>query len=317
MKAFIKRIYLAVIVIAIANHLIFAIIESIIGGNASYGRVENGHYFLANHGELTEVSYFVFRYSQVHAEAVVVMYLLMILVVGSANLIFSGERRPRPETLAITASKSTIRALNVQLLLWKVVDLFEEVIWIVLDSWRKPDFELFVRRSQQECIKQLKSATDSEPELYNLKKPIWGYFSGQHFSLQKWNSYPLYIKDGGIRPVLSGKFSFTPQGTYIRLWHRFTSIGTLSITAFLGTVLSGLSLLIVAITLYSNSQQTNFDSTLRTFAFIIAPLFYISTTFIAIRIGSAIGKKNNKDILEFVKNVLETRYTSKQGSESR
>jgi hypothetical protein len=203
------------------------------------------------------------------------------------------------------------------LLLWKVIDFFEEVTWMVMDSWRKPDFELFVRRSQQECIKQLKSATDSEPELYNLSKPIWGYFSGQHFNLQKWNSYPLYIRDGGIRPVLSGKFSVTPQGTYIRLWHRFTSIGTLFITAFLGTVLSGLSLLIVAIALYSNPQQTNLDSMLRTFALIIVPLFYISTMFISIRVGSALGKKNDIDILEFVKNVLETRYTSKQVSESR
>jgi hypothetical protein len=318
MKAFIKKIYIAAIAIAITNHLLFAVVGSIIGGNASYGKVENGQYYLAKHGELTEVSYFVFRYSQIHGEAVIVTYLCMILIVGSGNLILSGERRPRPETLAITTSKSTNNIYEIiQLLLWKVIDFFEEVTWMVMDSWRKPDFELFVRRSQQECIKQLKSATDSEPELYNLSKPIWGYFSGQHFNLQKWNSYPLYIRDGGIRPVLSGKFSVTPQGTYIRLWHRFTSIGTLFITAFLGTVLSGLSLLIVAIALYSNPQQTNLDSMLRTFALIIVPLFYISTMFISIRVGSALGKKNDIDILEFVKNVLETRYTSKQVSESR
>jgi hypothetical protein len=318
MKAFIKRIYIATVVIAITNLLLFAIVGSIIGGNANYGKVENGHYYLANHGKLTEVSYFVFRYSQIHAATVLVTFLLMILVVGTGNLILSGETRPRPKTLAVTTSDSTSEAFEIiQLLFWKIADLFEEAIWIVMDSWRKPDFELFVRRSQQECIRELKSATDNKPELYNLRKPIWGYFSGQHFNLQKWNSYPLYIRDGGIRPVLSGKFSFTPQGTYIRLWHRFTSIGTLFITAFLGTVLSGLSLFITAIALYSIPQQTNSDSTLRTFAFLIAPLFYISTMLISIRIGSALGKKNNIDILEFVKNVLETRYTSKQGSESR
>ena len=76
---------------AIINFAIFVIITLIIGGDAVNGKEVAGHYFLGNHGQLTEVNYLAFVYSKIHVLSVwVTMPLGMI-----AALIFyaaGGER---------------------------------------------------------------------------------------------------------------------------------------------------------------------------------------------------------------------------------
>lgn len=40
----------------VLNFLIFVVIAIVIGGDAVNGRIVNGHFYVANHGRLTEVS---------------------------------------------------------------------------------------------------------------------------------------------------------------------------------------------------------------------------------------------------------------------
>jgi hypothetical protein len=291
--------------IAIANLILFAIIGLIIGGDALSGKVEGSHYYLGNHGQFTETNYFIFWYSKVHAYSLLVTHPLAL----AAGLLYwvTGGASFRPKSLAVdNHATNNILAIS-KSLLWKTADLIGGIFWIILDSWRKPDYELFVRLSKQECIQELQFATDNPPTIYNLEKPLWGYFSGTHFYLQKWSYNPL-LRDGGasIRPILSGKFSSTPEGTYIRLWNRFTTFTTLFFTVWFGTVLSGLSFYFFL----SNQLQTKLDSTLITLTLIVALIFYITMLFISIQIGSFFGKVNNFGIIEFVKNVLDHHHIS-------
>jgi len=295
--------------IAIINFLLFVFIAIMIGGDAVNGHAENGHYYLANHGQLTEVNYFVFMYSKLHAYSIFITHPLAML----AGFLYwiTGGGSVRPKSLAAYPhSKSSLLSI-IKSFLWKVADLIEGVFWIILDSWRKPDYELFVRLSKEECIRELQAGTDNEPTLYKLNKPLWGYFSGNHFYLQKWNYNP-YFRDGGVRPVLAGKFSSTPQGTYIRLWHRFTTIGIFFLTTWFGTALSLLSLYLISTNIHSSQQYAYLDSRLPMLALIIAPILYISTFFISIQIGSIFGKSSNFDIIEFVKDLLDHHHTSSQ-----
>lgn len=56
--------------IALINFAIFVMVAVNIGGDAISGKVENGRYYLSNHGKLTEVSPAVWQYSKIHAISV-------------------------------------------------------------------------------------------------------------------------------------------------------------------------------------------------------------------------------------------------------
>ena len=313
MKIF-HRVCEIIFQIAIINFILFVIIALIIGGDAVNGKAEGGQYYLANHGQLTEVNYFVFMYSKLHVYSIFITHPLAMLAGFLYWITGGGSIRPKSQAVTVSQSTNNIFAASfhsIKSLLWNVADLLEEISWILLDSWRKPDCELFVRFSKQECIKNLQSATDDDPSIYNLKKPILGYFSGNHFYLQKW-SYNPFVRDGGVRPVLSGKFSFTSQGTYIRMWHRFTTIGIFFLTTWFGTALSLLFSLLVVPIVRAYYVQTSLDSVITFSAFIILPLFYIGIMLISIWIGSSIGGAWNHDIIEFVKNALDYGQISSQ-----
>ncbi len=65
--------------IGILNFLVFVVLALAIGGDALNGHEANGHYYLANHGELTEVCQFVFIYSQVHAMSLFITHPLAMI----------------------------------------------------------------------------------------------------------------------------------------------------------------------------------------------------------------------------------------------
>lgn len=285
-----------VFTIAIINFLLFVFIAILIGGDAVNGHAENGRYYLANHGELTEVNYLVFMYSKIHVYSVFVTHPLAMIAGFLYWITGGGSNRPRSQTKPLRSTDTFFSIVSS--FYWKVADAIEGIFWVVLDSWRKPDHEFFVRLSREECIQALQNGADDEPTVYQLKKPLWGYFSGNHFSLQKW-SYTPFFRDGGVRPILLGKFSSTPQGTYIRLWHRFTTCGIFFLTAWFGTALSFLSFYII-----STQSHTFMDASFTTLAYIIPPIFYLSMLFISIQVGSFFGKVNNFDIVKFVKDVL-------------
>ena len=72
----------AVAAVAIVNFIAFVIIAILIGGDTVNGKIESGHYFLASHGGLTEVSARVFTYSQWHARSLFVTHPLGMIAIG-------------------------------------------------------------------------------------------------------------------------------------------------------------------------------------------------------------------------------------------
>jgi hypothetical protein len=300
--------------IAIVNFLLFFVIALIIGGDAVAGKIENGQYYLSNHGQLTEVNFLVFWYSKIHVYSVLVTHPLAMLASFLYWITGGGSTRPKSQAVATRQPTNNIISdsiHNIKSLYWNVADFIEEVFWMILDSWRKPDYELFVRFSKQDCIKELQKASNDDFSKYNLEKPILGYFSGNHFYLQKWNYNP-WVRDGGVRPVLSGKFSDTSQGTYIRIWHRFTTIGVFFLTTWFGTVLGLLFSFLVVPFLRIYYVQMNFDTVIKFSALIILPLFYVGTMLASILAGSSWGNAKNIDIIEFVKDVLDYGQSSNQ-----
>lgn len=289
--------------IAIINILLFAVIQFIIGGNAVNVPIEDGHYFLYSifySDKLIETNFFIFWFSKIHGYSILATHSLAMLSGFLYWITGGGSIRPKSQAVKISDTTNNVPSIA-KSSLWKVADSIEEVYWVILDSWRKPDYELFVRLSKQECIEELQTAIDNEPSLYKINKPLWGFFSGNHFYLRKWK-YTPYTRNSGVFPVLAGKFSSTPQGTYIRLWHRFASMGILFLTFWFGSVLSGLTLYLL-ITKYSEISI----STL-----IVVPIYFTCALLASVFVGSFLGKVNNFDIIEFVKDILDYHHTSRQ-----
>jgi hypothetical protein len=72
------------------NFAIFWIVAVCIGGDAFSGKIVDGHYFVSNHGNLTEVSPAVWQYSRIHAASLCVTHPVGILL-GTPLIIF-GQR---------------------------------------------------------------------------------------------------------------------------------------------------------------------------------------------------------------------------------
>ena len=77
-----KYLLPAVFVFNLVNFLAFLGVAKKIGGDAINGKIEHGHYYLASHGHLTEVSAHLFAYSRVHATSLLVTFP-MALVAGA------------------------------------------------------------------------------------------------------------------------------------------------------------------------------------------------------------------------------------------
>ncbi len=60
------RIYNVLFAFAAINFFAFVFVALAIGGDAVNGYSSNGHFFLKNHGRITEVSEAVFTYSKWH-----------------------------------------------------------------------------------------------------------------------------------------------------------------------------------------------------------------------------------------------------------
>jgi hypothetical protein len=65
--------------VGIVNFAIFWFAALYLGGDAISGKVVDGHFFLSNHGHLTEVSQSVFTYSRWHVLSVFVTHPLGML----------------------------------------------------------------------------------------------------------------------------------------------------------------------------------------------------------------------------------------------
>ena len=77
-----KVICHSLFVIAILNFLAFIIVALLIGGDAVNGKVADGKYYVAEHGNYTKVTEAVFTYSRYHCYSVWITHPVGILAIG-------------------------------------------------------------------------------------------------------------------------------------------------------------------------------------------------------------------------------------------
>jgi hypothetical protein len=87
----IQDICRVVFTIMVINFTVFFFIAMFIGGDALNGHETAGHYYLASHGALTEVSYFVFIYSTIHETSLFITHPLGMIAV--IIYVFTGGKR--------------------------------------------------------------------------------------------------------------------------------------------------------------------------------------------------------------------------------
>ena len=80
-----KRLCLIVAVVGMANFVVFFVVALLIGGDAVNGHQTDGHYFVANHGRYTEVSYPVFLYSRIHVYTLFCSWPFVMIAAGMGN----------------------------------------------------------------------------------------------------------------------------------------------------------------------------------------------------------------------------------------
>jgi hypothetical protein len=81
-----------VVFVGVANFLVFVGGAMYLGGYAISGNVWGGHYFVAEHGHLTEVSRGAFLYSEWHAWSVLVMHPIVLVCAWLAS---RGAQEPK------------------------------------------------------------------------------------------------------------------------------------------------------------------------------------------------------------------------------
>lgn len=79
------RVLKTIAILGVVNFVSFFVIAVAIGGDAMNGRTIDGHFYLANHGRLTEVSEAVYTYSLWHVRSVFVTHPLAMLTGYLAN----------------------------------------------------------------------------------------------------------------------------------------------------------------------------------------------------------------------------------------
>ena len=88
-----KRICVTIFFLGFANFAAFLIAAVVLGGVAVSGKVEDGRYYLSNHGRLTEVSRGTYFYSRVHTHSVWVTHPIAILAAIVASRLNKHEKR--------------------------------------------------------------------------------------------------------------------------------------------------------------------------------------------------------------------------------
>jgi hypothetical protein len=188
--------------------------------------------------------------------------------------------------------------------LHKVEDWLSHLFWLIFDSWRKPDLEIIVKAPPRRCLQALAFSCNERPVYPGLQAPIAGAFGTRYFELYRSKSTPFFVRDGGIRPGLSGKLIPTSRGTCIRAWCRFMVVGTVFLTIWFGTVLGSLAIYALYSFVQARYSSPELNQLVIASGIVIFPISYLGNMVLVTSIGAAISRSGSPDILEFVKNVL-------------
>lgn len=85
------------LLIVVANFAVYAIVMTLIGGNAVYGHRQGDHFYLSEHGRLTEVGAGLFTYSLWHSYLTLGLWFIGFGVAAWAQW-QKFRSRPRPRS---------------------------------------------------------------------------------------------------------------------------------------------------------------------------------------------------------------------------
>jgi hypothetical protein len=77
-----RRTVYVLVLISLLNGVAFFVHVSVLGGSAMNGRIENGKYYVGEHGRYTEVSATAFERSRWHERSAIATTALMLLAGG-------------------------------------------------------------------------------------------------------------------------------------------------------------------------------------------------------------------------------------------
>lgn len=95
------RVFLAIFALCVLNFFAFVIFSMWIGGDALSGKVVEGHFFIGEHGKLTEVSEAVFTYSLWHSRSLFITHPLAVVIWYFANAERKKRGRMRSEAATV------------------------------------------------------------------------------------------------------------------------------------------------------------------------------------------------------------------------
>lgn len=95
----VRKFCLALLVLCFLNFIAFVTMAQMLGGDAISGKMEDGRYYLSNHGRTTEVTRRVFIYSRWHARSVWVTHPLgmILFIVCFGNKLRGKKKAARPQ----------------------------------------------------------------------------------------------------------------------------------------------------------------------------------------------------------------------------
>ena len=275
-----------IVYLGVLNFVLFMVFTFLIGGNALFGKVEAGQYYLGDHDYYFEVIYPVYLLSWAQGILVIISVPIMLIA-----LVLSGgaDYGDHDDTTNYVAN------------LGKVFGWTEGIFSRLFDSWRKPDLECFTRFTATECIQELLTAPrwlmrdTLNKKALNL---IWG---GQLFEA----SLSSFWNGRGAPLVLHGRFYSTPHGTYLKAWYRWsgTNLLFLSIFAMFGLqfVVLGFEWLTVRVLGASQAVTVQFFSPIWP---IWSRLSFAIGLLLLIALSSWWGRHRRRELAHFVKDVL-------------
>jgi hypothetical protein len=74
------------ILAALADFILFYAVTLVIGGDGLSGMEKGGHYFVSNHGQLTEVGYGAWMFTRVQAVSLFVLWPAALVCIGIDSL---------------------------------------------------------------------------------------------------------------------------------------------------------------------------------------------------------------------------------------
>jgi hypothetical protein len=83
-----------VAIVALVDFAVFIAVSLVLGGDGLNGVEKGGHYFVSNHGTLTEVSYGAWLFSRIQSVTLLVLWPLMLLCLVVDSL---RQREPAEE----------------------------------------------------------------------------------------------------------------------------------------------------------------------------------------------------------------------------